>query len=273
MGGLAAAVLIWMTYAWYFAWRGHEHLVRPSLPIGELARVDGAVWEGETGPKVGDAIHEGETVGIQSGFAQVSMGFGADLLLQGPCRARILANNRIALERGQIAVRAAKWATGFQVDTPDLAATDLGTWFVVQTGGGPSEIHVIEGVVLAKPQAEGKLHDETRRLKADQAIQTTRDGALQTIRFRRDPAAARLVNFAPLRPIQIWNTGIGLHEGDVDPHWTVTAGDNQSGPFPRPAIVCEPHGSYGVNEPQRSQWISVAEGTTSGVPARSRVHV
>ena len=184
--------------------------------------------------------------------------------------ARILANNRVALERGQIAVRAAEWATGFQVDTPDLAATDLGTWFVVQTGGSPSEIHVIEGVVLAKPHADGKVQDETRRLKADEAIQTTRDGALQTIKFRRDPAAARLVSFAPLRPIQIWNTGIGLQEGDNDPHWTVTAGDNQSGPFPRPAIVCEPHGSYGVNEPQRSQWISVAEGTTSGVPARSR---
>ena len=46
MSGLAAAVLIWMTYAWYFAWRGHEHLVRPPLPIGELAKVDGAYMGG-----------------------------------------------------------------------------------------------------------------------------------------------------------------------------------------------------------------------------------
>ena len=31
-----------------------------------------------------------------------------------------------------------------------------------------------------------------------------------------------------------------------------------------------PHGSYGINEPERSQWISVDRGTTRGVPARSR---
>ena len=49
----------------------------------------------------------------------------------------------------------------------------------------------------------------------------------------------------------------------------VTAGDDQHGPYPQPAIVCVPHFSYGVNEPERPQRISVYGGTTSGVPARS----
>jgi hypothetical protein len=93
---------------------------------------------------------------------------------------------------------------------------------------------------------------------------------LRPIQFRRDPTAEELAHFQPLRPIEIWNTGVDVQVGDVDPHWRVVAGENQSGPFPRSAIVCDPHGSYGVNEPDRSQWISVDGGTVDGVPARSR---
>ena len=183
---------------------------------------------------------------------------------------RIVASDRVALERGQLAVRAAKWAIGFKVDTDDLVATDLGTWFSVQSGGGkPSEIHVLEGAVLAMPPKETMSRDAGRRLKADEAIQVTQDGKFQAVRFRRDPAADELAEFRPLRPIHIWNTGIGLRVGEKDPHWTITAGVNQSGPFPRPAIVGAPHGSYGINQPERSQWISVENGTTNGVPARS----
>jgi hypothetical protein len=50
----------------------------------------------------------------------------------------------------------------------------------------------------------------------------------------------------------------------------VTTGDDEVGPYPQPAVVSVPHVSYGINEPERSQWISVDRGTTRGVPARSR---
>ena len=50
----------------------------------------------------------------------------------------------------------------------------------------------------------------------------------------------------------------------------VTEGDEQDGPYPLPAVVSVPHPSHGINETERSQWISVYRGTTRGVPARSR---
>ena len=50
----------------------------------------------------------------------------------------------------------------------------------------------------------------------------------------------------------------------------MTAGDEQHGPYPQTAVVNMPHASHGINEPERSQWISVYRGTTKGVPARSR---
>ena len=270
--GLAASILlIVICVRYYFARPGIDQLVRAPQPVGRVVRLEDADWTTGTGLRSGDALMEGQTIDIQRGFAQLSMGFGADVLLQGPCRARIVSGDRVALERGKLAVRAAKWAIGFKVATDDLLATDLGTWFSMQSGGGsPTEIHVLEGAVLAKSLHDKTSSDAARRLKADEAVHMTRDGAFQAIQFRREAAAEKLAQFQPLRPIQIWNTGIGLSEGAEDPHWMVTTGDKQVGPYPQPAVVSVPHVSYGINEPERSQWISVYRGTTKGVPARSR---
>lgn len=270
LASLAAGILLSVLYLWYARWPGHEHLIRPALPVGEVVRLENAEWTDGIGVMTGDAVLEGQSFEIEKGFAQLSMGFGADLLLEGPCRARILAGDRVALNQGRAAVRAAEWAVGFKVETNDLVATDLGTWFSVESGRGRSEIHVLEGLVLAKPVSTKGFPAEQRRLTADEAVDLTRDGAFREIKFRRDAVAQRLTEFDPLRPIQIWNTGIKLQVGDEDPHWTVVASDGRSRALPLPAIVNAPHGSYGINEPQRSQWISVDDGTTSGVAARSR---
>jgi hypothetical protein len=266
--GIAAALLVTVLTVWNAGPIGVEHLVRTPQPVGRVVRLTNADWTSGSGPQTGDTLIEGQAVDIRSGFVQLSMGFGADVLLQGPCRARILACDRVALEGGKLGVRAAKWAIGFKVETEDLVATDLGTWFSVQSGGGrPAEIHVLEGAVLADSV---NVNETTRRLGADEAVGMTRDGAIQAIKFRREAAAEQLSKFAPLRPIKLWNTGIGLREGDQDPHWTVTTGDEEVGPYPQHAMVSEPHESYGINEPGRSQWISVDRGTTKGVPARSK---
>jgi hypothetical protein len=271
-GGLAAAVLLWIAFTWYFAPHGHEYLERPPQPVGQVTRLVNPEWTAGSGPRIGDTLKEGEIVDIKKGRAQLSMGFGADVLLEGPCRVRIEEQDRVTLEQGQLAVRAAKWAVGFTVDTEDLVVTDLGTWFSMRTGGeGPSEIHVLEGAVLATQLNEATSNDPGRRLKADQAVQMSTDGAFQLIKFRHDAATDELNRFGPLRPIRIWNSGIGLREGDEDPHWNVTAGGvGRMGRLAQPAIVSAPHGSYGVNEAKRSQWISVENGTSSGVPARSQ---
>jgi hypothetical protein len=269
--GLAAGILLTVFGIWYFSKPGIPQLTRVPQPVGRVVRLEDASWANADGLQSGDAVQEGQTIDLRRGFAQISMGFGADLLLEGPCRTKLLSIDRVALEQGKLDVRAAKWAVGFKVETDDLVATDLGTWFSMQSGGDqPAEIHVLEGSVLAEPLHEKKATDNVRRLKADEAVHVTREGAFQAIQFRRDEAAEKLSHFQPLRPIQLWNTGIGLREGDKDPHWIVTAGKDEVGPYPQPAIVSVPHASYGINEPERSQWISVEGGTTRGVPARSR---
>jgi hypothetical protein len=271
LAGIAAGILIAAIGVWYVSRPGIDHLTRAPQPVGRVVRLENEVWQGEDQLRTDDAVREGQMVDLKRGFAQISLGFGADILLEGPCRATLLSTDRVALEQGTLGVRAARWATGFKVETKDLVATDLGTWFSVQSGGrNPAEIHVLEGAVLAQPLDSNTASDATRRVNADEALHVTRDGAFQAIGFRRDAAAEKLAQFKPLRPIQIWNTGIGIREGDTDAHWKVTAGDEQGGPYPQPAIVSVPHPSHGINEPERSQWISVYRGTTRGVPARSR---
>jgi hypothetical protein len=271
LAGIAAGILIAVLGVWYFSRPGIDQLTRAPQPVGRVVRLENEVWQSGGQLRTDDAVREGQIVDLKRGFAQISLGFGADILLEGPCRATLLSTDRVALEQGRLGVRAAKWATGFKVETEDVVATDLGTWFSVQSGGSsPAEIHVLEGAVLASPVNKNTAPEATRRVNADEALHVTRDGAFQAIGFRREAAAERLTQFQPLRPIEIWNTGIGIREGDRDAHWMATEGDEQDGPYPLPAVVSVPHPSHGINEPERSQWISVYRGTTRGVPARSR---
>jgi hypothetical protein len=268
IAALAAGLMFVMFSYFSSSPTGHHELTRTPQPIGQFVRSQGAVWNGD-GPLPGELVREGQVLELRQGFAQISMGYGADILLEAPCRAKLAASDLVTLQSGSVAVRAAKWAVGFKVETDDLLATDLGTWFSVEAGGGKaSQVHVREGLVLAKPLRDTRPNS-IRRVEADQAVHTTQAGALQSIKYRNDPAAAQLNTFHPLRPVPIWNTGIDLQEGEKDPHWFVIAGEDESGPYPAAAVVGPAHGSHAVNEPDQSQWISVDRGLTDGVPARS----
>jgi hypothetical protein len=266
LAALAATIFLGGFYLWNSRWAGHEYLVRPAQAVGEVVRLESTEWTGGSELKAGDPVLNGQTIEIKKGLAQISLGFGADVMLEGPCRAQIVAGDCVALEHGKVAVRAAEWAKGFRVETKNLVATDLGTWFSVQSDQQLSEVHVIEGLVLAEPVMADASRNEIRRLRADQAVDLASDGAFREVKFRRDPVAVKLTEFQPLRPIPIWNSGINLSVGEPDPHWTVSAAGGQT----QPAFVNAPHGSYGVNDPARSQWISVDDGTSDGVPARTR---
>jgi hypothetical protein len=62
-------------------------------------------------------------------------------------------------------------------------------------------------------------------------------------------------------PITLFNTGIGLKEGDPDPHWQLVARSDDRNFKPRPAVVSRiPSDWWLANDPARSQWISIADG-------------
>jgi len=70
-----------------------------------------------------------------------------------------------------------------------------------------------------------------------------------------------------LFPLPLYSTGVGLAEGDEDPHWQVVAAKNDPNFVPRPAVVVAPLGSYAGHDPGRSQWISLTAKLADFPPA------
>jgi hypothetical protein len=241
---------------------------RQQLPIGRMFSLTRARWAEGSDVQVGQTLVEGQVIDLVEGIGQLSLDFGAEMAVEGPCRLTLAGDGLVLLEYGTIMVKAAHWAKGFQVRTNDLSATDLGTQFVVtadpQDG---SELHVLEGAVIARSL---KLSTAEREVRDEGAVRVRRDGVLEFIKFHRENIANSLQQIAPLRRLGVNNTGVGVPIGAKDPHWLITAGDSQYAPFPRPATVCTPGAKYGENDPAHSQWISVYEGTTEGVPVRTR---
>ena len=247
-------------------------ILRPPQTVACVTRLTNATWGCADAITVGQTLKQDERLVLLTGAAQLSMACGADIVMQAPCTIRLTADDFVFLEKGDVSVEVAKWATGFVVDTKGLRITDLGTRFAVSAGPtGVAEAHVLEGEVLAEPM---KLHRPRRAsmlLTAGEAIRVSLPQAtIDQIIAESDRFVSRLQRFRPLRPIQLRNTGIGRAVGQDDSHWVVTAGDPAYGPYPHPAVVTEGDPSYLDNMPDASQWISVKKDALPGVPTSIR---
>ena len=246
-------------------------LYRPPITVACVAGLSDAVWSGSSPLKVGQALKENERLELVEGAAQLSMACGADIALKAPCAVTLAADDFVYLERGELTVEVAKWATGFVVDTKGLRVTDLGTKFAVTAAeSGVAEAHVLEGEILAEPMKAFRPRRTSMLLAAGEAIRVDLPQAtIDQIAAETDRFVQRLKQFRPLRPIQISNTGVGIAVGAADPHWRITAGESSDGRYPRQAVVTRGDPSYLDNKPDGSQWISVGEDIYPFVPASS----
>lgn len=247
-------------------------LLRPSKPVGNLVSVNQAVWAEGSEVQTGDNLDENRHLELVSGRAQISMAYGADLVLQAPCSVTLVSHDFVQLNSGVVTAQVAKWARGFRVSASDLEIVDLGTRFALKadTESGVVEAHVLEGSVLAEPLKK-RRPQQSRTLNSGEGIRV--DGPHATVDLidaRRQEFVDELESFRPLCPIDIWNTGMGASLGADDPHWTITAGSEDYGPYPRPATITDGDTrSYEDNKPEISQWISVSAKGYPGVPPES----
>jgi hypothetical protein len=246
-------------------------LFRPPQPVACVSGVRNAKWADGTKLAVGKTLMENQRVTLVEGTAQISMACGADVVLQAPCTAVLASDALVLLEQGKLTAQAAAWATGFVVEAKGLRVTDLGTRFAVSVDAkGVAEAHVLEGKVLAEPMKEHRPKRTSMLLGSGEAVRVSVPLAtVDLIEAQRGKFVDRLPTFRPLRPIQIWNTGVGQPLGQGDPHWQITAGDASCGPYPRPAIITPGDPSYLDNKPEASQWISVHDQVHPGLPAES----
>ncbi|MBN1395854.1 MAG: FecR domain-containing protein, partial [Pirellulales bacterium] len=156
----------------------------------------------------------------------------------------------------------------FVVRTPTAVVTDLGTEFGVEVDeNGNTTSHVFRGAVELRaingkrPGAAPTEGSGTVLLKAGEGARVERrtDSSLTIRRSTMEDSDAISLRPRMRSRIDVFSTGVGLKEGDIDPRWQIVARSDAADFEPRPAAVTSiTYGTFRVNDPARSQWISVA---------------
>ena len=243
---------------------------RMPQPVGSLTSAPQAKFTGRS-PSVGDSFTEGDVVVLDSGEAHVSLASGVEFILKGPAKLKFDSANHVELRSGVLTAHVAAWGSGFTVDTSAMRVVDLGTKFAVSASSDDVETQVLQGQVRVQPLASTVSGRRSVLLTQGEGIRVD-SGADEPIRFvaQKDRFPETTEKFRPFKPVSLFNSGIGLAEGDEDPHWRITGGPKGAS-FKKPqfAVVCTPDERYAANEPQRSQWLSFAKDIRPGGLANS----
>lgn len=154
MSGVAAVILLVVTVCLLSSSR-HA----PSTPIvASLLSAEDARWA--FGP-----AHAGEDGGLaagrarlEAGTARIRMVGGAELVLKAPMAIELLDTTTVRVTQGNVTVFVSDESVGFRVFTPMAILVDMGTEFGVEVEeSGATEVHVFDGVVVAKSAASGSV--------------------------------------------------------------------------------------------------------------------
>ncbi|MEQ8849167.1 FecR family protein [Botrimarina sp.] len=236
-----------------------QSVSRPPAPVATLASHSDAIWRGKQ-LSVGEPMHEGETFHLEEGNAHISVGFGAEIKATGPCSLTFTSNDQVRLSQGEILVDVAEWAKGFTVVTDAMDVVDLGTTFSVSAGDGlATKTSVLSGMVRALPRKTPEGDRRSILLSEGEGLAVDGEGNRRSFKrpSKAGPDDPRFDGPAPYRPVTLYNTGIGLAEGDEDPHWRVIAGPADAFDGACYARVCVPYKRYLDNELSSSQWVSI----------------
>ncbi|MEN1678388.1 MAG: hypothetical protein AAGJ46_02270 [Planctomycetota bacterium] len=206
----------------------------------------------------------GEELAFGDGPSDVKMVCGANLLVEGPATVRFVSSNHVRLLAGSLSANLPEWARGFIVDTNAMRLIDLGTTFAVTSESATvAEAQVLKGLVKVQPRERAEQSLSGFLLNEGESVRIEGPKAVRNqVNLESSEARRRILELEKLdsyQPIPVNNSGVGLSVGEEDQHWRLVA---TSAPIafdtPRYAVVCTPHPRYSINEPRRSQWLSVS---------------
>ena len=145
-------------------WIADERTELTSHTVALLDRVFDAEWEaGSHSPSPGSPLEPG-WLHLKSGMAQIVFYSGARVLIQGPADIQLISQNEASCSQGQLIAEVPPQAQGFQIGTPKVKVTDLGTSFGLLIDDSRSEVHVFSGEVLVDgPTLDASLKLEEGR--------------------------------------------------------------------------------------------------------------
>ena len=259
--------------------------------VGRITGMVDCAWSDPASEAINGAyVPLGRKYALAAGLMEITYDTGARVILQGPVTYEVESAAGGYLSIGKLTaklekkseVRGQKLESAnqkseirnqkFCVRTPSAVVTDLGTEFGVEVDKqGRTESHVFQGTVELRVPRPGGNKDHILVMHQRESFRVEPDAgqssSVQRIAPKPDAFVRRLV--PPRRvPIHVFNTGVGLREGQIDPHWQIVAVSNEPDFKSRPALVSPARSSslgWLQNEPGRSQWISIV-GDGSAVP-------
>ena len=124
----------------------------------------------------------------------------------------------------------------FTVHTPTATITDLGTEFGVEVEkSGISRANVFEGMVELRAIC-GNAQPISLRANESARVDFGRNGVVAVVR-QKGRGSTLCGEMPKSAPIVLFSTGVGLTEGDADPHWQLISRSDDPTFKPRPARV------------------------------------
>ena len=254
--------------------------------VGRITGMADCRWSDSYTPPVAAMVPLGYEYSLAAGLMEITYTSGAKVILQGPCTYEVESPRGGFLSLGKLTARVEKReerrgergenstdhpsplsplpSSLFSVRTPTAVVTDLGTEFGVEVDhSGATQSHVFQGRIELRPAAGGTgdggvvslgVNESARVEPGQNRVVKVIGGGAQFEPFpRRMPRRV---------PIGVFNTGVGLKEGDPDPHWQLVARSDDPHFKPQPAVVT----SYNVRcyvacDPLVSQYLSTANGS------------
>jgi hypothetical protein len=252
-----------------------------SAAVARLIRADDCHWAiGSHSPHLGDDLEPGRKLVLLSGLAEVMFQSGVRGVLEGPANLEISTRKGALLRQGKLTVRVEDPdARGFEVRTPGMKFTDLGTEFGVSVAkDGTQEMIVFRGEVRAEvedadaqtlrsrvSEPESRISNLQSQISRPPPIRLTANEAIRV--SASDKSIARvavdenLFVRAAMGPeaFPIFGTGIGFGRGAADTHWEIADISTDPDFKPRPAsVLLKPVSTYVADASDKGQWISLA---------------
>jgi hypothetical protein len=125
-------------------------------------------------------IQPGNLLALKSGWINLFLSGGAELLIEGPADVRYISPQQVFARQGKLAARIGPGAVGFRIDTPHANVIDRGTSFGVSVdGNNRTSVVVYEGKVDL--DVVGGVSQPRRQLATGEALSVDGKGQLSRI--------------------------------------------------------------------------------------------
>ena len=137
-----------------------------------VTRLADCQWPIDAVPlQIGDQLDAGTRIAVKSGLIKLSFECGAEVVLQGPCDFLLESPMLGFLTSGKVTANVPRRAFSFAIRAPGIDVVDLGTEFGLSVDGqGQAELHVFDGEVIYRQDAEGSKSSDVVHVVENRAV-------------------------------------------------------------------------------------------------------